>query len=135
MNLREGRCRSRGKLGAMIDPDNRPSDEILEDSRQKIAHTITRVFTAWYSWGFTAGLIDYPSGNISNGVAVKCPVKIFCDISNVWCREDIIKLAERVLERQWLLIEHIKRSSRNPARSQRRDQRGLIDDRTSRRID
>jgi hypothetical protein len=43
-----------------------------------------------------------PSNNVADGIAVERAVKIFAHIADMWSRDHVIELSERVFGRKWL---------------------------------
>src|SRR5215831_15687388 len=72
-----------------------------------------------------------PGADVLDGVGEILPVILLADIAEMRRDHDIAHLAERMIERQRLDVEHIDAGAGNSPVLQRRDQRPLVDDRTT----
>src|SRR5260370_15820526 len=79
-------------------------------------------------------LLD-PGSDRRRRVAVKSPVEVFCDESDMRRRQQVLEGSERVLSRQGLGIENVDRLPRHGPCAQGLDERLLVDDRAARRVD
>ena len=57
-----------------------------------------------------------PRGNVRNDIAIKRPVELLRDVSDVRSREDVLETTERMRRGQRLLVEDIDGGARYRAR-------------------
>jgi hypothetical protein len=69
-----------------------------------------------------------PAGDLGGGLTVERPVDLVGDIPDVRGGDHIVQCAQRVLDGQWLDVEHVESGRGEPVRAQRLDQRCLVDD-------
>src|SRR5258708_35953714 len=80
-------------------------------------------------------LVLDPCSDRSRRVAVKSPVEVFCNESDMRRRQQILEGSEWVRRWQGLGIENVDGRARDSLRAQGLDERLLVDDRTARRVD
>src|SRR5262245_7326636 len=73
--------------------------------------------------------------DIGDDVGIIDPVVLHADVAEMRREHDVVELAEWMVDRQRLDVEHVETGTADAGSGERRDQRLLVDDRPARRVD